>query len=156
MSTYKQILVAVDLSDDSQRLCRKTLDIVKGDKVNIVLIHVVEFMYQVGMSYDPMFYPSMEDLSENEALLIKSGEEKMAQLIKTMSIPKTVCVESSVISGVPKTEILRLAEEKKTDLIVCGSHGRSGFALLLGSTANAILHHAPCDVLAVRSKKTKE
>ncbi|MCU7799841.1 MAG: universal stress protein [gamma proteobacterium symbiont of Lucinoma myriamae] len=55
MSTYKQILVAVDLSDDSQKLCRKTLDIVKEDKVNIVLIHVVEFMYQMGMSYDPMF-----------------------------------------------------------------------------------------------------
>ena len=153
MSAYKQVLIAVDLTDDSQKVCHKALTIAKGDKVNILLIHVVEFMYQMGISYDPMFYPSLEDLSENEALLIKSAEEKMADLIKEMSVPETISLESTVISGIPKTEILRLAEEKQADLIVCGSHGRSGFELLLGSTANAVLHHAPCDVLAVRTKK---
>jgi len=52
--------------------------------------------------------------------------------------------------GSPKTEIIRVAEENKVDLIVVGSHGRHGLALLLGSTANGVLHHATCDVLAVR------
>jgi len=156
MSAYKQIVIAVDLTDDSQKVCRRALEITKGNKVNILLVHVVEYIYQMGISYDPMFYPSMEDLSENEELLIKSAKEKMTELIKEMPAPETVCLERSVISGIPKTEILRLAEEKQADLIVCGSHGRSGFELLLGSTANAILHHAPCDVLAVRTKKTKE
>lgn len=46
----------------------------------------------------------------------------------------------------------RLAKEQRCDLIVVGSHGRHGLALLLGSTANDILHGAPCDVLAVRLK----
>ena len=50
--------------------------------------------------------------------------------------------------GQPRQEIHRLAEEQGCDLIVVGSHGRHGLALLLGSTAN--------DVLAVRLKKTKE
>ncbi len=156
MSAYKQIVIAVDLTDDSQKVCRRALEITKGNKVNILLVHVVEYIYQMGISYDPMFYPSMEDLSENEELLIKSAKEKMTELIEEVPAPETVCLERSVISGIPKTEILRLAEEKQADLIVCGSHGRSGFELLLGSTANAILHHAPCDVLAVRTKKTKE
>ena len=156
MSAYKQIVIAVDLTDDSQKVCRRALEITKGNKVNILLVHVVEYIYQMGISYDPMFYPSMEDLSENEELLIKSAKEKMTELIEEVSAPETVCLERSVISGIPKTEILRLAEEKQADLIVCGSHGRSGFELLLGSTANAILHHAPCDVLAVRTKKGKE
>jgi len=52
--------------------------------------------------------------------------------------------------GSPKTEIIRVAQENGVDLIVVGSHGRHGLALLLGSTANGVLHYAPCDVLAVR------
>jgi universal stress protein A len=44
----------------------------------------------------------------------------------------------------------RVAEEQQVDLVVTGSHGRHGLALILGSTANAILHGAKCDVLAVR------
>lgn len=52
--------------------------------------------------------------------------------------------------GSPKLEIVRIAKEIQADLIVVGSHGRHGLALLLGSTANGVLHHAVCDVLAVR------
>ncbi|MCU7938332.1 MAG: universal stress protein [gamma proteobacterium symbiont of Bathyaustriella thionipta] len=156
MNAYKQILIAVDLSDDSQKVCQKALEVTQGENIHIFLLHVVEFIYQMGTSYDPMFYPSLDDLSENEEQLIKLSKEKMAQLINEMNIPTSITLESSVLSGIPKTEILNLAEEKKVDLIVCGSHGRSGFELLLGSTANAILHHAPCDVLAVRTKKSKE
>ena len=47
----------------------------------------------------------------------------------------------------------RVAEEQSCDLIVVGSHGRHGLALLLGSTANDVLHGAPCDVIAVRLGK---
>lgn len=43
-----------------------------------------------------------------------------------------------------------MAEDESTDLIIVGSHGRHGLALLLGSTASGVLHHSPCDVLAVR------
>ncbi len=59
--------------------------------------------------------------------------------------------EQWVVSA-PSTKegILDAAREHGVDLIVVGSHGRHGLALLLGSTANAVLHGAPCDVLAVR------
>ncbi len=55
-----------------------------------------------------------------------------------------------IVMGKPEVEIHAKAEELATDLIVIGSHGRSGLALLLGSTANGVLHGAKCDVLAVR------
>ena len=55
--------------------------------------------------------------------------------------------------GITEKEILRVAEDRAVDLIVMGSHGRHGLALLLGSTANAVLHHANIDVLAVRVNK---
>jgi len=55
-----------------------------------------------------------------------------------------------VLQGSTKREILNIAEDEAIDLIVIGSHGREGLQLLLGSTANAVLHGAPCDVLAVR------
>ena len=153
MNSYQQILVALDLTEDSQLVCRKALEIAGENKASIFLLHVVEFIYQVNAAYDPMFYPAFEDLSKNEEELIKLSKEKMADLIKALDVKDNVHLESDIISGIPKTEILRLAEEQHADIIVCGSHGRSGFELLLGSTANAILHHAPCDVLAVRTIK---
>ncbi len=55
-----------------------------------------------------------------------------------------------MVVGRPGSEIRRQAEENDADLIVIGSHGRHGIQLLLGSTANSVLHGAACDVLAVR------
>jgi len=52
--------------------------------------------------------------------------------------------------GNAANEIVQYAKDNHVDLIVLGSHGRHGAKLLLGSTANAVLHHAKCDVLAVR------
>ena len=61
-----------------------------------------------------------------------------------------ITFEQWVVIGSPKTEILALAEDNNADLIVVGSHGRHGLGLLLGSTASSVLHHAKCDVMAVR------
>ena len=55
-----------------------------------------------------------------------------------------------LLTGRPEAHIHQLSEELDCDLIVVGSHGRKGLALLLGSTANAVLHGAKCDVLSVR------
>ena len=58
--------------------------------------------------------------------------------------------------GITEKEVLRVAKDNGVDLIVMGSHGRHGLALLLGSTANAVLHHADIDVLAVRVNKNSK
>ena len=54
------------------------------------------------------------------------------------------------LNGTPSREIHNFAEENGTDLIVLGTHGQKGVQLLLGATANSVLHGAACDVLAVR------
>ena len=58
-----------------------------------------------------------------------------------------------IVLGKPEVEIHGAAKDLGTDLIVIGSHGRHGIALLMGSTANGVLHGASCDVLAVRVGK---
>ena len=60
-----------------------------------------------------------------------------------------------ILLGKPEVEIHAKAEELGTDLIVVGSHGRHGLALLMGSTANGVMHGATCDVLAIRVGKQK-
>jgi universal stress protein A len=55
-----------------------------------------------------------------------------------------------LVWGVPGEEIVRIARQEHVDLIMVGSHGRHGLGLLMGSTANRVLHHASCDVMAVR------
>jgi len=156
MDAYKHILVAVDLSDDSALICHKAVEIALQSQSSILLVHVTEFIYQMSTSYDPLFYPSMEELAVDEEEILKLSQTKMNDLINALDVPGDINLNNKVLPGIPKTEIVRLAEENHSDLIVCGSHGRSGFELLLGSTANAILHHAPCDVLAVRTRKNRE
>jgi universal stress protein A len=61
--------------------------------------------------------------------------------------------EAIVSLGAPKREILNYARDHDIDLIVIGAHGRHGIAILLGSTANAVLHGTHCDVMCIRVGK---
>ena len=79
--------------------------------------------------------------------LVAQSKEKIAKIANKLKIPSE---RAWIEIGSVSYEIVRVAEENAVDLIVIGSHGRHGLALLLGSTANSVLHHARCDVLAVR------
>lgn len=158
MSHYKHIIVAVDLSEDSLSLCQKALAVADSEQARLLLVHVVEYVYQLNTLYDPLYYPGVENLVIDENELLKTAQGRMDKLLIELADRAgdgqgaSHCT-TEVVPGIPKTEILRLADEHQSDLIVCASHGRKGLELLLGSTANAILHHAKCDVLAVRSKR---
>ena len=164
MSHYKNIMVAVDLSAESIERCLKAFVVADAEQSRLLLVHVVEYVYQVNTLYDPIYYPGVENLVIDESELLEIAQGRMEKLLselaelfekrKNADNRKTLLehCKIEVLVGIPKTEILRLADEYHSDLIVCGSHGRRGLELLLGSTANAILHHAKCDVLAVRSK----
>jgi len=75
------------------------------------------------------------------------AEQRISDFVKQQELSN---VDQLLVSGHIETEVHRVAIELSTDLIVVGSHGRHGLALLLGSTSNGILHGATCDVLAVR------
>ncbi|MFQ3186685.1 MAG: universal stress protein A [Marinomonas primoryensis] len=89
-------------------------------------------------------------MTDIQAQLQETAKERISILEAQLDISVQ---ESCITQGGIESEIHRIAEEKKVDLIVVGSHGRHGLALLLGSTANGVLHGAPCDVLAVKVTK---
>lgn len=141
MSSYKKVLAAIDLTEEAPQVINKAAEIAKVHGAELVLAHVVE---PVGYAYGgdiPM------DLTELQDQLDAAAKEQLANY----GASHGVSTENQVVTvGRPESEIHRLQEDRGVDLIVVGSHGRSGIQLLLGSTANGVLHGAKCDVLAVR------
>lgn len=136
---YKHILFATDLSDDMDFLINKVRALRGFTGSTLSLVHVVEPM--PGYSYA---YLGIEDI---EGQLIDEAKAALAKLGEKLSVNVK---DQHIEVGPTKSKILKIAEDVNADLIICGSHGRHGLSLLLGSTANAILHGAKCDVLTVR------
>ena len=101
----------------------------------------------ISIAYGGEFPVDLGDLHKE---LEKQAMSQLRELGQKLGVPED---RQYLEVGITEKEILRVAEDKGADLIVIGSHGRHGLALLLGSTANAVLHHAKIDVLAVRIKK---
>ncbi|WP_260292362.1 universal stress protein [Sedimenticola hydrogenitrophicus] len=142
MANYQHILVAVDFSKESEAVMAKAMELQKLYNARLTLVHVVEY---TGAMYTGEI-PLPEDLDLDQRLA-KQAETKLQALIDQHSLANA---GFQVEIGTPKREIVRVAAEQKAELIVLGSHGRHGLQLLLGSTANGVLHQAACDVLAVR------
>lgn len=136
---YKHILFATDLSDDTEYVIAKVRGMRGFTGAKLSLIHVVEPL--PGYSYA---YLGIEDI---EGQLIEESKTALAKLGEDLHVDSK---DMWVDVGPTKSKILDVAENIGADLIICGSHGRHGLSLLLGSTANAILHGAKCDVLTVR------
>jgi len=138
MSDYQHIVIAVDLSHESEVVVSRATQL---SPPKLTLVHVIEPLTFAYGGDIPM------DLSEVQLQLQNQAKDKLHELAQKFSIPEEDCI---VVVGQPASEIHRIADDKQCDLIVVGSHGRSGLALLLGSTSNGVLHGANCDVLAVR------
>ncbi len=136
---YKHILFATDLADDTDYIITKVRKMRGYCNAKLSLVHVVEPM--PGYSYA---YLGIEDI---EGQLIEEAKNSLAKLGTQLAVSEN---ELWVEVGPTKSKILDIAQQVGADLIMCGSHGRHGLSLLLGSTANAILHGAQCDVLTVR------
>lgn len=143
MSHYKKIVAAIDLTEDSKLVIDRAQEITNSQQAELHVMHIIE---PLGYAYGgdiPM------DLTEVQQQLESHARDQLKRLGENLQINES---NQHIIVGRPETEIHRLAEEQDFDLIVVGSHGRHGIQLLLGSTANGVLHGASCDVLAVRIK----
>ena len=141
MSTYQKILVAIDLTEEAPQVLNKAVEISKAHSPQLVLVHELE---PVGYAYGgdiPM------DLTELQDQLDKAAHDQLTAYGTQYDVDKA---NQLVTVGRPESEIHRLAKEHQVDLVIVGSHGRKGFQLLLGSTANGVLHGTECDVLAIR------
>lgn len=147
MSLYKHILVATDLSEESDQLIDKVKQLAECSNAELSMIHVIEPLSFAYGGDVPM------DLTAIQAQLDEHAQSKMTRFSEQLDYPVKQC---HVVSGHTETEIHKVADEQACDLIIVGSHGRHGLALLLGSTANGILHGAKCDVLAIRVTEKEE
>jgi universal stress protein A len=142
---YSKILAAVDLSDESAAVVRKA-EQVAGEDTEIHLVFVQEPMDSVYLGVVP-YGPVFVGMEEVEEKLRKELEARMRKLGDEFGLPES---RQHILDGNPAPEIRRFAEENDVDLVVLGTHGQKGVQLLLGSTANSVLHGVACDVLAVR------
>jgi universal stress protein A len=148
LMSYEHILVAVDLTEECDPVIRRARDLAKASGAKLSLVHIVEPMAMAFGGDVPM------DLSQLQQQQYDQAKEKLEKLkLKYSDLNPHA---THLTYGQPRQEIHQLAKAQGCDLIVVGSHGRHGLALLLGSTANDVLHGAPCDVLAVRLKRGTE
>lgn len=145
MGEYRHILFATDFSDYAEQIAARAKDLAQKYQAQLSIVHIFDSLPIRDLSND-FVVPYDFDLQEE---LIKSAGRKLRLMAEPLQISEN---RQWLELGNPGVEITRIAEQQSVDLIVLGSHGRSGLALLLGSTANSVLHHAKCDVLAVRIK----
>jgi len=144
MANYKRLLVCVELIPESDtELLKSAKEIATKYNAELVLVHAIEYMASYGAAYGVAVTAEMENF------LLESAQKGLRALGAEMNISE----DRQILKvGFAKSVILSTADEIGADMIVVGSHGRNGIKILLGSTANAVLHGAKCDVLVVRLK----
>ncbi|PJE78558.1 Universal stress protein A [invertebrate metagenome] len=144
MRLYRHILVAVDLSNEAQQVLEKAQSLAKTYESKLTIVHVIEPLSVAYGSDIPL------DLTTLQEEISQQAKERITKLADNITVNQK---EQHIVYGRPEKEVHRIAEENNADLIVVGSHGRHGLALILGSTSTSMLHGASCDVLAVRVGK---
>jgi len=146
MIEIQKILVPTDFSDFSQCALRYGCELAKRFSAQLHLLNVVEDIYPLipdpGMTFPPVETYVVEMQEAARGAILKMPPTDMAGEIS---------VVREVLSGIPFLEIVRYAREQDMDMIVIGTHGRSGLVhALMGSVAEKIVRKAPCPVLTVR------
>lgn len=145
MSEYHRILLVVDLTEDSLPIGKRAQALARALGAEIDLLHVVEYV-----PVEPMGETLMPPVQIEDELL-ERARQRLATLAEQLDVPTTAC---RVEAGNVKSEIVRIARERQSDLIVLGSKERHGLSILVNLTEDTVLHAAPCDVLAVRVGRT--
>ena len=145
MASYSKVAVAIDLSEESGAIVDKAMEVAPAD-AEVHLVYVQEPMEAVYMGVVP-YGPVFVGMDQVEDRLQKELREKLAGWAREYGLDTA---NVHFLNGSPAREIHRFVDAEDVDLVVLGTHGQKGVQLLLGSTANAVLHGANCDVLAVR------
>ncbi len=147
MSQYKQILVPVDESPISYSAVEHALALAKSQDAHVTIVSVVAVDPFVGVD----FYAIAPAITEYFMQAEKSAQLRLED-IKQSFIRDGIEVDTRLVHGVSPTEgILQVADELNVDLIIMGSHGRTGFKkAMLGSVAQNILTQCPIPVLIVK------
>ncbi len=143
MVTLKKILCPVDHSECSYLALKYAISLALKDEAKLYLMHVIDSrLYDTEMYKFSPYKLNEIDESKIRTDLMKSLPEGKTDVLE---------VETIVVKGVPFNEIINAATEISVDIIVIGTHGRTGIShVMLGSVAENIVRKAPCPVLTVR------
>ena len=145
MKEIKSILLPIDFSDTSELLAEYAMTFVKGFGAKLYILHVVEGLEDLpGLSVPHI---SLDKVMEE----VFSAAKKELEYFSKIHFSDDVKSESSIVKGVPYDEILKFIDKNRIDMIIMGTHGRSGLDyLFFGSTADKVLRRAKCPVLTVK------
>jgi universal stress protein A len=144
VAKLKRILAPVDFSTNSERALQYVRAFADEFDADVVLLHVVE--PTIIPDNFGMVPPAYEQVGES---LMKSANERLPRMARAVS-DDPEAVQCLVRSGRAAWEIVRVAAEVKADLIIITTHGYTGLKhVLMGSTAELIVRHAPCPVMTV-------
>jgi universal stress protein A len=149
MAAVKKILVPTDFSKFSDSALKQAVEMAKQYKAKIYLFHVIHVVQQCteGYCFDDATVENIEQQSTQSSL------DMMQKQIRRVVKSSDVDILSDVRKGTPYQEILKEQQDKKIDLIVIATHGRTGLiGYLLGSVAEKVTRHATCPVFLVRGK----
>jgi nucleotide-binding universal stress UspA family protein len=143
---FTKILAPTDFSEHSALALDTAMELAQPGGT-VILCHIVDDA-PLTYGYIGVAVPTQEMLSR-----LAQEAERELQAFKPKVAKQDVLLERRVVHGNPYMEIVRLAEEEGVDLIVLGTHGRTGLKhFLIGSVAEKVLRKAPCPVLVVREK----
>ena len=144
----RRILHPSDFSAASSAAFKKAIEMAKASRAELLIVHVINPIIPVaGEGYvSPKMY---EDLAASTRGWARKQLDKL--LVKAKK--SGVRAKGVLAEGAAHEQIARIAKTKRADLVVMGTHGRSGFAkLFLGSVAGRVITAAPCPVLTVKGR----
>lgn len=142
MSQYKHILVGLDLTpEESHTVFAKAATLAQLYGAKLSIAHVIEPLVFAYAGEVPI------DFTNTQKAIEARAKEQLRRFTEAHALNPADC---HVLLGPTALELKEFAHQHDVDLLIVGSHGRHGLALLLGSTATDVIHGAKCDVLAVR------
>lgn len=146
MKKIRRVLHATDFSAASSGAFKRAVDLAKASEAELLLVHVVPLV--IPIMTDGYVSPKVYD--DLGAAARADGQKRLDRLVRRAR-EGGARVKSLLLEGVPHERIAQAARAQKADMVVIGTHGRTGFAkLVLGSVASRVLAIAPCPVLTVR------
>jgi len=149
----RKILVPLDFSPASDYALTYAKALAADFGASLHVLHVIEDRLMTGPWPVEVYLGEMPRLREG---LIKDAESRMQECLKAIET-SGIQATGEVLIGGPFQTIVELAGTAGVDLIVMGTHGRTGIThLLIGSVAERVVRHAPCPVLVVRERASAE
>ncbi len=144
----KNILVPTDFSEHADKALKEAVAIAEQYKSKIFLLHVYdEGLHQCAVDYCLPF----EQVASLENAAIKTSKDRLDEEVKAIASGGKVQIAYDIKKGLPVETILQEQKVLGIDLIVMGSHGRTGLLKsLIGSVAERVVRNAGCEVLVVR------